>query len=249
VDNVFVWLIIFSYFAVPLQYQHRVLFLGIVGAIVMRGLFIVTGVTLLNTFGWLIFVFGAFLIFTGIKLALRKEEEIHPERNPVLRLARRFIPVTDGYEGQRFFVRQNGKWIATPLFMVLLVVEATDLVFAMDSVPAILAITRDPFIVWTSNVFAILGLRALFFLVAGVLHYFKYLKVGLAMVLCFVGVKMVISDFYHLPTAVSLGAVAGILAASILASYLATVRQASVSNRHLRRSEQDSTALDGGDSS
>ena len=157
VDNVFVWMIIFSYFTVPAQYQHRVLFLGILGAIVMRGLFIATGVTLLNMFGWLIFVFGAFLIFTGIKLALRTDEEVHPERNPVLRLAHRFIPVTKGYEGQRFFVRQCGKWMATPLFMVLVVVEATDLVFAVDSVPAILAITRDPFIVWTSNVFANLG--------------------------------------------------------------------------------------------
>jgi len=226
VDNVFVWLIIFSYFAVPAQYQHRVLFLGILGAIVFRGLFIATGVTLLNMFGWLVFVFGAFLIFTGIKLALRKDEEVHPERNPFLRLARRFIPVTKGYEGQGFFIRQHGKWMATPLFMVLLVVEATDVVFAVDSVPAILSITRDPFIVWTSNVFAILGLRALFFLVAGILRHFRYLKVGLALVLCFVGVKMVVSDFYHVPTPLSLGAVAGILAATMLASYLATRREA-----------------------
>ena len=225
VDNVFVWLIIFSYFAVPARYQHRVLFLGILGAIVFRGLFIATGVTLLDVFGWLIFVFGAFLIFTGIKLALRKDEEVHPERNPVLRLARRFIPVAEGYEGQRFFVRQYGKWMATPLFMVLLVVETTDLVFAVDSVPAVLAITRDPFIVWTSNVFAILGLRALFFLVAGVLRYFRYLNVGLALVLCFVGVKMVISDFYHMPTAMSLGAVVGILAATMLASYLVALKE------------------------
>jgi tellurite resistance protein TerC len=225
VDNVFVWLIIFSYFAVPAKYQHRVLFLGILGAIVFRGLFIATGVTLLNMFGWLIFVFGAFLIFTGIRLALRKEEEVHPERNPVLRLARRLLPVASGYEGQRFFIRRHGRLMATPLFMVLLVVEVSDLVFAVDSVPAILAITRDPFIVWTSNVFAILGLRALFFLVAGVLRYFRYLKVGLALVLCFVGVKMVVSEFYHVSTPISLGAVAGILAVTMLASYLATRRE------------------------
>ena len=225
VDNVFVFLIIFSYFAVPAQYQHRVLFFGILGAIVMRGLFIATGVTLLNMFQWLIYAFGAFLIFTGIKLALRKEEEVHPERNPVLRLARRILPVTPGYEGQRFFIRRHGRLMATPLFMVVLVVEASDLVFAMDSVPAILAITRDPFIVWTSNIFAILGLRALFFLVAGILRHFRYLKVGLALVLCFVGVKMVISDFYHVSTPLSLGAVAGILAVTMLASYLATRRE------------------------
>ena len=226
VDNVFVWLIIFSYFAVPAQYQHRVLFLGILGAIVFRGLFIATGVTLLNMFGWLIFIFGAFLIFTGIKLALRKEEEVHPERNPVVRLVRHFLPVTPGYEGQRFFIRRHGRLMATPLFMVLLVVEASDLVFAMDSVPAILAITRDPFIVWTSNVFAILGLRALFFLVAGILRHFRYLKVGLALVLCFVGAKMLVSDFYHVSTPLSLGVVAGILAVTMLASYLATRREA-----------------------
>ena len=225
VDNVFVWLIILSYFVVPAQYQHRVLFFGILGAIVMRGLFIATGVTLLNMFQWLIYLFGAFLIFTGIKLALRKEEEVHPERNPVLRVARRLLPVTPGYEGQRFFIRRRGRLMATPLFMVLLVVEASDLVFAMDSVPAILAITRDPFIVWTSNVFAILGLRALFFLVAGVLLYFRYLKVGLALVLCFVGMKMVVSDFYHVPTLLSLGVVAGILAVTMLASYLAARRE------------------------
>ena len=201
------------------------LFFGILGAIVMRGLFIATGVTLLNMFQWLIYLFGAFLIFTGIKLALRKEEEVHPERNPVLRVARRLLPVTPGYEGQRFFIRRRGRLMATPLFMVLLVVEASDLVFAMDSVPAILAITRDPFIVWTSNVFAILGLRALFFLVAGVLLYFRYLKVGLALVLCFVGMKMVVSDFYHVPTLLSLGVVAGILAVTMLASYLAARRE------------------------
>jgi tellurite resistance protein TerC len=240
VDNVFVWLIIFSTFAVPNQYQHRVLFLGILGAIVLRGLFIATGVTLLNMFGWLIFVFGAFLIFTGLKLAFRKKEELDPEKNIVLRLARRFIPVTEGYEGQKFFVRRNGVLMATPLFMVLIVVEATDLVFAVDSVPAILAISRDPFIVWTSNVFAILGLRALFFLVAGVLRYFRYLDYGLSAVLCFVGMKMVVSDFYHVPTAISLGTVAGILSVTMLVSYLAARRELGSKSDSVDVTESDS---------
>ena len=256
VDNVFVWLIILTYFAVPAQYQHRVLFLGIVGAIVMRGLFIAIGITLLNQFDWVIYVFGAFLVFTGVKLALRKDEEVHLERNPFLRLVRRFIPVTSDYHGQRFFVRQAGKWMATPLFMVLLVVEATDVVFAVDSVPAILAITRDPFIVWTSNVFAILGLRALFFLVAGVLRYFRYLNLGLALVLCFVGSKMLVNDFYHMPTIISLGAVVGILAATMLASYVATRREAkpqiptmdvSTSNPHAGHPETGTTDWRGGE--
>ncbi len=226
VDNVFVWLVIFSYFGVPAQYQHRVLFWGILGAMVLRGIFIAAGVTLLNQFEWVIYLFGAFLLYTGFKLAFRKEEQVQPERNPVLRLARRFIPVTSDYHGQRFFIRQHGRWIATPLLMVLVVIEATDVVFAADSIPAILAVTRDPFIVWTSNVFAILGLRALFFLVAGILRYFRYLNVGLALVLCFVGAKMLISDVYHIPTSVSLGAIAGILGTTMLASYLVTRRLA-----------------------
>lgn len=226
VDNVFVFLVIFSYFAVPAQYQHRVLFFGILGAIVMRGLFIVTGVVLLENFHWLIYLFGAFLIITGLKLALRSDEGVNPERNPILRLARRLLPVTEDYEAQRFFIRRHGRLMATPLFLVLLVVEASDLVFAVDSVPAILAITTDPFIVWTSNIFAILGLRALFFLVAGVLRYFRYLNIGLAVVLVFIGTKMIASDYYHMPTALSMGAVMGILAATMGASYLAVRREA-----------------------
>jgi tellurite resistance protein TerC len=258
VDNVFVWLIIFSYFAVPAQYQHRVLFLGILGAVVMRGLFIATGITLLNQFEWVIYIFGAFLVFTGVKLALRKDEEVQLERNPFLRLVRRILPVTSGYHGQRFFIRQAGKWMVTPLFLVLLVVEATDVVFAVDSVPAILAITRDPFIVWTSNVFAILGLRALFFLVAGVLSYFRYLNIGLALVLCFVGGKMLVNGFYHVPTIMSLGAVVGILAATILASYVATRREAkpqipakdvSTSDSHTSHPETGTTDWRGGEGS
>ena len=250
VDNVFVWLIIFSYFAVPAQYQHRVLFLGIVGAVVMRGLFVATGITLLNQFDWVIYVFGAFLVFTGVKLALRKDEGVHPERNPFLRLAGRILPVTKDYHGQRFFIRQSGKWMTTPLFLVLVVVEATDVVFAVDSVPAILSITRDPFIVWTSNVFAILGLRSLFFLVSGVLRYFRYLNTGLALVLCFVGAKMLVTDLYHVPTVMSLGAVVGILATTMLASYMVTRMEARVqvpamddspSNSHAGQSEADTT--------
>lgn len=251
VDNIFVFLVIFSYFAVPAQYQHRVLFYGILGAIVMRGLFIATGVTLLNMFHWVIYIFGAFLVFTGIRLALRKEGQVHPERNPILRLARRFLPVTRKYHGQRFFLRQHGRWVATPLFLVLLALEATDLVFAVDSVPAILAITRDPFIVWTSNVMAILGLRALFFLLSGILRLFRYLNVGLALVLCFVGVKMLASEFYTMPTIISLGVIAGILAATILASYVAARREVaakapvedvSVSNARSRNLEADTMA-------
>ena len=221
VDNVFVWMLLLSYFCVPAQYQHRVLFLGVLGAIVTRGIFIAAGITLLNVFHWLLYIFGAFLIFTGIRLALRKDKETHPERNPVLKLVRRFLPVTSGYHGQRFFIRHAGALMATPLFMVLLVVETTDIVFAVDSIPAVLGITKDAFIVWSSNIMAILGLRALYFLVVNILRYFRYLKIGLALVLCFVGVKMVISDFVHISTPVALGTIAGILALTMLASYLA----------------------------
>jgi len=226
VDNIFVFLIIFSFFAVPAAYRHRVLFLGILGAIVMRGIFIATGVALLATFHWVIYLFGGFLVLTGVRLALRKDEETHPDQNPVMRLAQRFLPFTKQYEGQKFFVRHQGKLMATPLFMVLIGLETTDLVFAVDSVPAVLAISRDPFIVWTSNIFAILGLRALFFLVAGILPYFRYLKVGLSLILVFIGVKMLVTDLYHMPTAVSLGTVAGILAVTMVASYVAQRREA-----------------------
>lgn len=225
VDNIFVFLIIFSFFAVPPEFRHRVLFLGILGAIVFRGIFIATGVTLLATFHWVIYIFGAFLLFTGIKLALRKDEEVDPDQNPVMRLARRFLPFTQEYDGQRFFTRRNGALVATPLFMVLIALETTDLVFAVDSVPAVLAISRDPFIVWTSNIFAILGLRALFFLLDGILPYFRYLRVGLSLILCFIGVKMLITDIYHMPTAISLGTVGGILAVTIIASWVAKLRE------------------------
>jgi tellurite resistance protein TerC len=220
VDNLFVFLVIFSYFAVPSMYQHRVLFWGILGALVLRAIFIATGAALLANFHWMIYVFGGFLIFTGIKLLFVGEEKIEPEKNPAVRLVRRFINVTPEYHGQQFFIRKDGSLWATPLFLVLVVVETTDVIFAVDSIPAIFAITLDPFIVYTSNVFAILGLRALFFLLAGVMEMFRYLRVGLAFVLCFVGAKMLIAEFYKVPIGISLGVVGGILLISILASML-----------------------------
>ena len=200
------------------MYQHRVLFWGILGALVLRAIFIATGAALLANFHWMIYVFGGFLIFTGIKLLCAGEEKLEPEKNPAVRLVRRFIKITPAYEGQQFFVRKDAKLWATPLFLVLVVVETTDVIFAVDSIPAIFAITLDPFIVYTSNVFAILGLRALFFLLAGVMEMFHYLRVGLSFVLCFVGAKMLLADFYKIPIGISLGVVAGILLLSILAS-------------------------------
>jgi tellurite resistance protein TerC len=218
VDNIFVFILIFSFFAVPAAYQHRVLFWGILGALVMRGTLIAVGAALLKEFHWIIYVFGAFLIFTGIRMALHRDEELHPEKNPVVKFFTRFMPVTKAFEGDKFFVRHAGRLMATPLFLILLIVESTDLVFAVDSIPAIFAVTQEPFIVYTSNVFAILGLRALYFLLANVMDKFQYLKIGLSAVLTFIGVKMVIVDFYHIPTGVSLVVVAGILTVSILAS-------------------------------
>jgi tellurite resistance protein TerC len=184
----------------------------------MRGTLIVIGSTLLKEFHWIIYVFGAFLIFTGIRMAIQRHEEIHPDQNPVVRLLRRVMPVTENYEGEQFFVRRMGKLVATPLFLVLLIVESTDLIFAVDSIPAIFAVTDDPFIVYTSNVFAILGLRSLYFLLAGVVDKFHYLKLGLSAVLVFVGVKMVLADVYKIPIGVSLAVIAGILTISIIAS-------------------------------
>lgn len=220
VDNIFVFILIFRYFAVPAQFHHRVLFWGILGALVMRIVFILLGVALLNAFHWIIYLFGGFLIFTGIKMLKGAEVEVHPDRNPAVRMFRRFVPATATYSGARFFVRQNGRTYATPLMLVLVVVEATDVVFAADSIPAIFAVTRDPFIVYTSNVFAILGLRALYFLLAAAMNRFHYLKVGLGLVLSFVGVKMVISERYDIPIGISLAVVGGILAASVIASLL-----------------------------
>lgn len=220
VDNVFVFLLLFTYFRVPAQYQHKVLFWGILGALVMRAIFIFAGVALLETFHWMIYVFGAVLILSGIKMALEKDKEVHPERNPVLRIFRRLMPVTDTWIGDRFFTRMEGKVAATPLFVTLLLVETTDVIFAVDSIPAILAITRDPFIVYTSNAFAILGLRALYFALAGVMGLFHHLHYGLSAILVFVGAKMCVVDFYKVPTLASLGVVAALIAASVIASLL-----------------------------
>jgi tellurite resistance protein TerC len=220
VDNLFVFALIFTMFAVPGKFQHRVLFWGVLGALVMRGLFIGAGAALLDRFHWLIYVMGAFLVFTGIKLAVQKETEIHPERNPLVRFFSKIFPVTKDYHGEAFFVRLNGALAATPLFIVLLIVESTDVVFAVDSIPAIFAVTQDPFLVYTSNVFAILGLRSLYFLLAGALDKFHYLKPALAIILSFVGVKMLISSFFKIPVAVSLGVIAGLLAVAVVASLL-----------------------------
>jgi tellurite resistance protein TerC len=221
VDNLFVFLLIFTYFSVPAEYQHRVLFWGIIGAIVMRGIFIVTGLTLLSRLHWVIYIFGAFLIYTAARLALNKEErEIRPERNPVLRLFRRFVPITKRYHKHHFLVKGRGRRLATPLLLVLVVIETTDIIFAMDSVPAVLAITRDSFIVYTSNILAVMGLRALYFALAGVIGKFYYLGYGLATILGFLGVKMIISDFYEMPIMISLGVVLGILIIAALASLI-----------------------------
>ena len=219
VDNLFVFLLIFRYFQVPAGHQHKVLFWGILGALIMRAIFIAAGVGLIQRFHWIIYVFGAFLVYSGIKLFRQGEAEIHPEKNPVLRLFRRWVPVTKDYEGNKFFVRRTGL-LATPLLVVLVVVETTDLLFAVDSIPAILAITRDAFIVYTSNVFAILGLRSMYFALAGMMEMFRYLHYGLSVVLMFVGTKMLLSHYYEVPTVVALSAVAGILLLSVAASLL-----------------------------
>jgi tellurite resistance protein TerC len=226
VDNIFVFVLTFSFFRVPPRYQHRVLFWGILGALVMRGAMIGAGAYLIHKFHWIIYVFGAFLVFTGIRMATQAEHAIEPESNPVLRLVRRAVPVSKTYHGQQFFVREatgrDGamRRVATPLFVVLVLVETTDLIFAVDSIPAIFAVTQDPFLVYTSNVFAILGLRALYFLLAGVITKFHYLKLGLSAVLVFVGMKMLLTDIYKVPITLSLGIIALILATSIAASLL-----------------------------
>ena len=221
VDNIFVFAMLFSYFAVPATYQHRVLFWGILGALVLRAIMIGAGTVLITKFAWIIYVFGAFLILTGLKMIFKKEEEIHPERNPVVRWFKRLMPVTSDYRGAKFFVRENGIRMATPLFVVLLLVEVSDVIFAVDSIPAIFAVTKDPFIVYTSNVFAILGLRSLYFALAGVMDKFHYLKIGLGVVLTFVGVKMLLAHTaWKLDTLVSLGVIVLILATSVVWSLL-----------------------------
>ena len=220
-DNIFVIVMIFGYFAVPPKYQHRVLFWGILGALIMRGAFIGMGAFLIDKFHWIMYVFGAFLVVTGIKMAMRQDEEFDAEKNVVMRTARRFLRVTNQYDGQKFFTREMGVRVATPLFLVLLLVEFTDLVFAVDSIPAIFAVTTDPFLVYTSNVFAILGLRSMYFLLAGVVNKFVYLKYGLSAILTFVGIKMLITYWeIHIPIPYSLGFIVLALATTIAASFL-----------------------------
>ncbi len=225
IDNIFVFYLVFAYFAVPKAYQHKVLFWGILGALGMRALFIAVGVTLINAFHWVIYIFGAFLVVTGIRMAVSREAEVHPERNPVLKLFRRWFPTTENYEEDRFFVAREGRTFATPLLVVLLIIETTDVIFAVDSIPAILAITTDPFIVYTSNVFAILGLRALYFALAGITAMFRYIHYGLAVVLVFVGVKMLLADVLEIPIAVSLGFIGAVLLVSGLLSVLYAGRE------------------------
>jgi tellurite resistance protein TerC len=221
VDNIFVFVLIFTYFAVPAIYQHRVLFWGILGALLMRGIMIALGATLIKEFHWVIYIFGAFLVFTGLRMATHRNEEIHPEKNPVVRLFRRLMPVAEHYDGDKFFTRRSGILMATPLLLVLVMVETTDLIFAVDSIPAIFAVTQDPFIVFTSNVFAILGLRSLYFVLAGMVHKFHYLKLGLSVVLVFVGAKMLLTDTaLKIPTPLSLVIVAAIITTAVVASLL-----------------------------
>jgi tellurite resistance protein TerC len=218
VDNIFVIVLIFQYFAVPAKYQHRVLFWGILGALIMRGLFIGVGAALLARFEWIIYLFGAILVITGIRMAVKQDEEFDGEQNPVVKFVRRFLPVSHDFHGKHFFTVENGKRVATPLLLVLVLVEATDLIFAIDSIPAIFGITRDPFIVFTSNIFAVMGLRSLFFLLASVVTKFHLLKYGLAVILTFVGAKMLLEHWIHIPILLSLGVVVAVLALSIIGS-------------------------------
>lgn len=217
VDNLFVFLLIFRYFKVPLAHQHKVLFWGILGALLMRGTFIVLGIGLIRKFHWIIYIFGAFLVYSGLKLFRGEEASVEPEKNPILRLFRRFMPITEDYEGEKFFVRRMGLY-ATPLLVVLLAIETTDVLFATDSIPAVLAITLNAFIVYTSNVFAVLGLRSMYFVLAGMMELFHYLHYGLSVVLIFVGVKMLLSHYYQIPTVATLTVVAAVLIISVLAS-------------------------------
>jgi len=227
VDNIFVFILIFSYFSVKDQYQHKILFWGIIGALIMRGIFIFTGVALINRFHWIVIIFGAFLVYSGIKMLLHKDAEVDPDKNTLVRFFRKYFPVSETQHGDRLFIRQNGRLFATPLFVVLLVIESSDLIFAVDSIPAILAISKDTFIVYTSNIFAILGLRSLYFAVSGIMKYFRYLRVGLAFVLSFVGLKMLASYFeFEVTTLLSLSIIIIILLVSILASILIKEKKA-----------------------
>ena len=218
VDNVFVWAVLLSYFAVPAEYQFRVLFWGVFGALILRAAFIFGGVALLEQFEWVLYIFGAFLVFTAVRIARHKETEVHPEHNPVLRIIRKVVPSTTEYDGQKLFTRRTGALLATPLFVVLVLIETTDVVFAVDSVPAILAVSRETFIVFASNAFAILGLRALYFLLAGMADRFRYLHIGLGVILGFVGLKMLLADLFHVPILISLAFIFLALAITVLAS-------------------------------
>ncbi|MBI3006273.1 MAG: TerC family protein [Ignavibacteriales bacterium] len=240
VDNLFVFLVIFSYFKVPPKYQHKVLFWGILGALIMRGALILVGVTLIAKFHWILYVFGLFLVFTGIKMLFQKEAaEVHPERNIIVRFFKRFFPVTAGYHEEKFFIRVDHRRYATLLLIVLIVIETTDLVFALDSIPAIFAITTDPFIVYTSNVFAILGLRSLYFALAGLMDLFYYLKHGLAFILAFVGVKMLVADFFPIHIGVALGVVGGVLAISVIASIMRRRKRAELKAPQIQPKEKN----------
>jgi tellurite resistance protein TerC len=236
VDNIFVFVLVFSYFAVPAAYQHRVLFWGILSALILRGVMIGIGVAFVETFHWALYLFGAFLLFTGIKMFFSRKRAVDIGRNPLIRLVRRLLPVSDTYHGARFTVRRDRRRLLTPLALVLIMIEVTDVLFAVDSIPAIFGITRDPFIVYTSNVCAILGLRSLYFLLAGVVHKFVYLKPALAIILTFIGAKMFLADVYHIPTAVSLGVVGSVLLAAIGLSLLV--------NRHRPETAEPTTETD-----
>ena len=239
VDNVFIWAVIFSYFAVPRQYQHRVLFYGVVGALIFRAIFIAGGSWLISSFAWVLYIFGAFLIATGIRMLMQRNDHLDMSRSRTLKLFRRLIPTTDEYEGQKFFTRRNGVLMATPLLAVVVVVEVTDIIFAVDSIPAIFAVTQEPFLVFSSNALAILGLRAMYFLLADLMHRFIYLKIGLSLVLVWVGIKMIVGHaFFKIPTAISLGVVIAIIASSVVASLVAT-REPIESDEGDRKEEVD----------
>jgi tellurite resistance protein TerC len=224
VDNIFVFVLIFSYFAVPKRYQHRILFWGVLGALLLRGTMIAAGTWLIHRFDWVLYIFGAFLVYTGVRMAFASEEAVQVEANPVVRLIRRFMPVTKRYHGQHFIVSapagRRRRYIATPLLVVLVMVETTDLIFAVDSIPAIFAVTTDPFLVYTSNICAILGLRSLYFLLAGIMNTFRFLQIGLSVVLVFVGAKMLIAEWFDVPIGTSLAIVVGVLLVSVIASLL-----------------------------
>lgn len=225
VDNIFVFIVVFAYFQIPKKYQHKVLFWGILGAVVLRAVFIGVGVAAIHRFSWIMYVFGAFLVFTGVKLAVKKDEETNPENNLGVKILRRLMPVTHSFERGHFFARINGRLHATTLLVTLVVVEMTDVIFAVDSIPAVLAVSHDPFIAYTSNIFAIMGLRSLYFALSGVMDLFHFLRYGLSVILVFVGAKMLAADFVHLPPAASLGIIVGVLAVSIAASMLWPVKK------------------------